>query len=144
MTDQEPAGPTRADRRKFGQFVSAAAREAGYDIDGQRSGGKKALAEAAGMGQTAVGRMLSGTSIPDPKYFEGLAAALKLDLPTLLLKSGLASERALAAVPRVRPTPEQAARDLGITSARGIQLFVTMAESILAQEPEKGSGRGAA
>ncbi|MFI0894861.1 XRE family transcriptional regulator [Streptomyces sp. NPDC020983] len=150
MTDKEkPAGPTQAER--FGQFAMAAAREAGYDVDSPRGGGRKAIAEASGMGQTAVGRMLAGQSVPDPKFFPGLATALRIDLRTLLIRSGLATEDMLPleSVPPTRPhlTAEAAARELGIHSERGIRLFESLVDGILAQEPkgdERSGRRGVA
>jgi transcriptional regulator with XRE-family HTH domain len=144
MTDAPDPGPTRAEQ--FGQFAIEAAREAGYDVDSPRGGGKKALAEAAGMSHASVSRMLAGQSIPDPKFFEPLAGALGIQLPTLLIRSGLASQQALggavpAPVSKPRLTIRRAAAELGIRSERGVQMFITMAEGILAQEPE-GDGEG--
>lgn len=143
MTDHEKPGPTRA--QAFGQFISEAAREAGYDIDGQRSGGRKALAEDAGMGQTAVGRMLSGQSVPDPRFFEPLARAVKIPLRRLLVEAGVVSEQALAAVSMASGRPltlaEEAER-LGIRNPGNVQLFVTMVENMRQQEGgPKGEGR---
>jgi transcriptional regulator with XRE-family HTH domain len=148
MTDKKKPGPTQAER--FGQFAMAAAREAGYDVDSPRGGGRKAIAEASGMGQTAVGRMLAGQSVPDPKFFPGLANALRIDLRTLLIRSGLATEEMLpirAPAPRPRLTPDRAAQELGIRSERGVKLFESLVEGILSQEPGSGEvdrGSGAA
>jgi transcriptional regulator with XRE-family HTH domain len=150
MTDKQRPGPTPAER--FGQFAMAAAREAGYDVDSPRGGGRKAIAEASGMGQTAVGRMLAGQSIPDPKFFPGLARAFRIDLRTLLIESGLAPEEMLPveAPPssaRPRLTPASAAQELGIRSERGVKLFENLVQGILEQEPTNGNddrGLGAA
>jgi transcriptional regulator with XRE-family HTH domain len=150
MTDEKMPGPTQAER--FGQFAMAAAREAGYDVDSPRGGGRKAIAEASGMGQTAVGRMLAGQSVPEPKFFPGLATALRIDLRTLLIRSGLATEEMLpvkapSSPVRQRLTPEVAARELGIRSERGVKLFESLVQGILAQEPANGDaarGSGAA
>ncbi|WP_329177858.1 helix-turn-helix domain-containing protein [Streptomyces sp. NBC_01477] len=150
MTDtKEPVPPTQAER--FGQFAMAAAREAGYDVDSPRGGGRKAIAERSGMGQTAVGRMLAGRAIPDPKFFPGLASALDIDLRTLLIRSGLAPEKMLPVIApppsRSKPTLDQLAREVGIYSERGTQLFKDLVNGILAQEPKesgKNPGSGAA
>jgi transcriptional regulator with XRE-family HTH domain len=148
MTDNERPKSTQAER--FGRFAMAAAREAGYDVDTPRGGGRKAIAEASGMGQTAVGRMLAGQSIPDPKFFPGLATALRIDLRTLLIRSGLAPEEMLpakSAPVRPRLTIEESARQLGIHSERGLQMYRTMVEGILTHEPERRdetTGKGAA
>lgn len=149
MTDQEKPGPTRAQR--FGHFIARAAREAGYDIDGQRSGGRKALAEASGMGQTAVGRMLAGQSVPNPRYFEPLADALGLPLEQVLIEAEVISEDALtsAAAATVNPgplTPKEAAARLGITMPTNVRLFIAMVENMQKEEdgPKGSSSRGAA
>jgi transcriptional regulator with XRE-family HTH domain len=144
MTDDEP-GPTRAEQ--FGRFTSEAARAAGYDIDSPRGGGKRDLAAAAGMSEASVSRMLAGKTIPDPKWFEPLANALGIKLATLLVESGLASKKALggsAPKPPLRPklTIRRAAHELGIESERGVQMFETMVNGILAQEPGRPSEDG--
>jgi transcriptional regulator with XRE-family HTH domain len=141
MTDHDGPGPTRAEQ--FGQYVAQAARDAGYDIDSPRGGGKKALAEATGISHASVSRMLAGQTIPDPRFFEPLAASLGLQLPQLLIRSGLASRQALSTVaspaPRPKLTIRRAAEELGIHSERGIQLFTTMVQGLLAQEPDDGA-----
>lgn len=149
MTDQEKPGPTRAQR--FGQFIAQAAREAGYDIDGQRSGGRKALAEAAGMGQTAVGRMLAGQSVPDPRYFEPLARAVHIPLRKILIEAGVVSADALGsaalAVADTGPlTVEAAAARLGIRKPANVRLFVALVENMRKEEddPKGDSRRGVA
>jgi hypothetical protein len=76
----------------FSEYVNQAARSAGYDLSGPRSGGKKALAQAAGMGQTAVGRMLAGVCLPDPYALPRLAAALSVPVEDLLRLVGLLPE----------------------------------------------------
>lgn len=139
MTQHQEGAPTRAET--FAAFIAQAAREAGYNIDGQRGGGRKRIAEATGMGQTAVGRMLAGQSIPDPRYLEPLAGAVRADLRQVLIEAGVISERALAAAAargadQGSLTASEAANRLGITIPRNVELFVTMVESMQSQESD--------
>jgi hypothetical protein len=76
----------------FSEYVNRSARAAGYDLSGPRSGGRKALAEAAGMGQTAVGRMLAGQCLPNPYVLPNLATALSVPVEDLLRLVGLLPE----------------------------------------------------
>lgn len=148
MTEND--GTTTDWPARFGRFVSRAAREAGYDIDSPRGGGKKALAEDAGMSQSSVSRMLAGLTIPDPRYFEPLAQAVHVDLRQVLVEAGVISEQALdaaaaAMADREPLTAEQAADRLGITIPTNVQLFVAMVENMQRQESRpKGRRRGAA
>lgn len=84
-------------RQRFGRLVADAARRTGkYDIDSPRGGGKAALARDAGMAESAVGRMLKGESLPDPKFFEAIAGAVDLDVRDLLIEAGLVSRESLS------------------------------------------------
>lgn len=74
---------------EFSEYVTKAARAAGYDIDSLRGGGKKALAEKAGMSHASVGRVLSGKTGISPAAIPGLAAALDVPVSSLLVASGL-------------------------------------------------------
>lgn len=141
-TDGDPA-PTRA--QKFGEYVSRAARLAGYDIDSPRGGGKKAIAEKAGMSHASVSRMLAGQTIPDPKFFESLADALNVKVGTMLVRAGVISESALtvqAPTPSREIDPREVARSLGITSPDKVEAFVAMARALA--EPEGHASRRSA
>lgn len=132
--------PQRLRTERFGQYVAAAAREAGYDIDSPRGGGKKALAERAGMSHASVSRMLSGINIPDPRFFASLARALNVPLWRLLTESGLVPEDA-DAPQRIHqlPTPtspHQAAAMLGIRNPKSVAIFEAMVNSLLDQEDD--------
>lgn len=148
MTYSDGPGPTPAE--KFGNFIAEAARAAGYDLDSQRGGGRVALARDTGMSPSSVGRMLAGLTLPTPRYFEPLAAAVRVPLRRLLIESGVISEDAIAAaaatVSSNEPlTAEQAAPRLGITIPANVQLFITMVESMQKQENDpKGRQRGVA
>ncbi|MEH0520535.1 helix-turn-helix transcriptional regulator [Streptomyces stelliscabiei] len=149
MATQENPAPTRA--QKFGEYAAAAARAAGYDIDSPRGGGKKALAERAGMSHASVSRMLSGQTIPDPAYLERLADALGVPLMELFVLSGIVSERASQTVrPSAEPdgalSLEAAARKFGIRSPDRVEMFKAMTKSLADQEgADEGvrAGKGA-
>ena len=84
----------------FFEYVQDAAREAGFDIDSPRGGGKKALAEVAGMSQSSVGRMLAGSTVPEAPQLSQLADALGVPRNELLNLAGIATdEKADAARP---------------------------------------------
>jgi transcriptional regulator with XRE-family HTH domain len=70
------------------EFVTNAARAAGYEIDLPRGGGRKALAEAAGMSHASVGRVLSGKTNISPEALPGLATALDVPISSLLVAAG--------------------------------------------------------
>jgi hypothetical protein len=144
-TDQDPA-PTRAQR--FGKYVSAAARAAGYDIDSPRGGGKKALSLHAGMSHASVSRMLAGLTIPDPSFFESLANALRVDVGKMLVEAGVLSEDSLTRWPTPPPgpvDPRDVARQLGITSPEKIEAFAQMAAALAESDesPRQSARRSA-
>lgn len=144
MTTEGDPAPTRA--QKFGEYVSDAARAAGYDIDSPRGGGKKALAEKAGMSHASVSRMLAGQTIPDPKFFESLADALNLNVGRMLVEAGVISERSLTRDERRPPQqidPREMARSLGITAPDKIEMFVAMAKVLVSEDQGEGARRSA-
>lgn len=98
---------------EFSEYVSNAARAAGYDIDSPRGGGKKALAEKAGMSQASVSRMLSGKTAIDSRFLPGIAEALTLPVEDLLRMVGL-----LELSPALAQQPVTAAVVRGLRSAR--------------------------
>lgn len=75
---------------EFSEYVSKAARAAGYDIDSPRGGGKTAIASATGMSQSAVGRMLSGVTTPSVRSLGSLATTLGVPFEEMLNRSGVA------------------------------------------------------
>lgn len=145
MTSDHGEPPTRSER--FGEYAAAAARAAGYDIDSPRGGGKKALAEAAGMSHASVSRMLAGQTIPDPKFFSTLAKALGVPMWNLLIHSGLVpDEEEIPRNPVHKPaTLAEVAASIGLKDPRSVALFEGMVKSLLAQETDEGdSSEGAA
>lgn len=141
---------TRAQR--FAEYIRPAVVAAGYDIDSPRGGGKKELAEAVGMSQSSIGRMLAGQTLPDPVHLERLAEVLGIPLMELLVRSGIVSKKTSRAVepaprtPDTPLTPEAAAPLLGIRSPDRVQMFTAMTRALAAQEKaDEGAhaGRGA-
>jgi transcriptional regulator with XRE-family HTH domain len=125
--------------QRFAEYMRRAVSEAGYDIESQRGGGRKALARDAEMSQSSVGRMLAGQTMPDPSSLERLARVLGLPLTELLVQSGLVSPTAMPAAadsPVVEPrlTPSEAALRLGITTPARIAMFESLVEHLLEQE----------
>lgn len=125
------------------RYIREAAGRAGYDIDSPRGGGKKAIAKAAGMSPSSVGRMLAGQTIPSPPQLEKLADVLGVPLIDLLVLSGVVSERAKgnvgagAAPQPATPKPltiEEAATALGIRSPDRVRMFKAMASTLIEQE----------
>ncbi|MFF4369685.1 XRE family transcriptional regulator [Streptomyces sp. NPDC001594] len=108
-------------RARFGRLVTEAAIRAGYDLD--KRGTKAVLARDMGMTETAVGRMLSGQTLPDPWAYERIAQVVHLELRDLLIESGIASPEALSTPSQTGATgvgsdsitPEDAADALGLT-----------------------------
>lgn len=122
---------SRAER--FAGYIREAVRAAGYDIDGPRAGGKKALAEATGMSPTSIGRMLSGQTLPDPANLERISQALHIPLTELLVRTGLVSDRARVDRERTESvdlTPTEAARRLGIRDPDKVRIFAAMVETL--------------
>jgi transcriptional regulator with XRE-family HTH domain len=76
----------------FFEYVRTAAREAGFDIDSPRGGGKKALAEQVDMSSASVGRMLAGQTIPEASRLPVLADVLGLSRDRLLNLAGIATD----------------------------------------------------
>lgn len=114
--------PTRAQR--FAAVVGPAAERAGYTGFGARA----RLARDTGMGESSVGRMLSGKVLPDARFLHPLAIAVELPLATLLVESGIVPEDALTETGqsqvRSQITPEAAVDKWGITDPDDRQLVL--------------------
>lgn len=121
----------------FAAYIRGAASITGYDLTSPRSGGKKALADATGMSQSSVGRMLAGQTIPDARFFEPLARALHLPVGRLFELSGIAPEGSLTSPQDAEPrplTPHEAAAQLDIRDPRNVALFVALTTVLQEQE----------
>ncbi|WP_431784932.1 helix-turn-helix domain-containing protein [Streptomyces chumphonensis] len=123
---------------RFGRYILQAAREAGYDVDSQRGGGRKALADAVGIHSSNIGRMLDGKSIPDVRHFERLAAAVRRPLRELFVEAEIISATSLTEPDTSRVasfTPERAADELGIYDPDDRALFLGMAARLRPTDP---------
>ncbi|MFE2243874.1 helix-turn-helix domain-containing protein [Streptomyces virginiae] len=133
---------------RFAEYIRQAVREAGYDIDSPRGGGKTMLARRTGMSSSSVGRMLAGKTMPDPAVLERLADALDMPLAELLVRSGLVSS------PTVLPggselaggedpiSPAEAARRLGIRTPARVAMFESMVAHLVREEEKESHLRG--
>lgn len=97
---------------RFATWLADAMRAAGLDIDRQRGGGRKALADTLGVSPSTVARWLNGTSEPEPAMYEPLAAALDVNAATMLVETGILSANSLSQLQRsgVRSQPTTAAQ----------------------------------
>ncbi|WP_124273543.1 helix-turn-helix transcriptional regulator [Streptomyces sp. ADI96-15] len=124
METNHPDATSTAER--FGRLITNLAIEAGYNLD-SGGGGRSALARDIGMSPSAVGRMLSGKTLPMPHQLETIARVVHTDVRTLLVTAGVISDRSwpgetnadvLSASQQSQPaslSPEAAADAWGIT-----------------------------
>ncbi|WP_019548514.1 helix-turn-helix domain-containing protein [Streptomyces sulphureus] len=130
--------------KRFGELITRLAIEAGYNLD-SGGGGRSALARDTGMSASAIGRMLSGRSLPMPSQLESIARAVRTDVRTLLVTAGVISEHSwphatkpdVLSVTQQSPSlsPEAAADAWGITNP-GIRsmLLASIEQAIRLQE----------
>lgn len=119
----------------FGQRIVEAARAAGFDIDSPRGGGKKALADAAGMTQSSVSRMLAGQAMPDAYRLEALADAVNMPVEELLILHGIISpETNLREAPRKNPTVPELAEMWGITDPHRVKFLGALVDFLLEEQ----------
>lgn len=139
MTD---VTPTLAQR--FAAVVAPAAERAGYTGHGR----KARLARATGMTESSVGRMLNGQAIPEPRFFEALAAALGLHPAVLFVECGLMSRESLQSLSETGRsqvgsdlTPEEAADGLGIQDEVGRLMFFATIDRLTRHEDDQPAER---
>lgn len=155
MDTENPAGDRAAYAKRFGALVSQLAVEAGYDLT-PGTGGRLALARATGMSESAVGRMLSGLTLPMPTQFEKIAKVLQTDVRNLLVAAGVISREAWpeGVIPDVRSassqsplSPEAYADSWGITDPMLRQTMISNIETAIrlqrAQDTEQSATSGA-
>ncbi|MFJ1865481.1 helix-turn-helix domain-containing protein [Streptomyces sp. NPDC088097] len=140
-------------RQRFGRLIASAARTTGrYDLDSH--GGKAALARAAGLSESTMGRVLRGESIPDPRFFEPLAAAVDLDVRDLLVEAGIISPESLSTPSQTRAsgvgsktiTLDEAANALGIHDPVAREMLAATVERLrrIQDAADESDGGGAA
>lgn len=108
------------------------------------------------MSASAVGRMLRGETLPDPRQFEAIAGALDLDVRDLLVEAEIVSPESLSPPSQPRAsgvgsdsiTLDQAANALGITDPVAIDMLAATVERLRriqdTQESDDGGGAAAA
>lgn len=136
MTD---ATPTPA--RRFADTVVPAAERAGYTGHGARA----RFARDTGMTESSVSRMWSGSALPDPRFYEPIAKAVRMPVRTLLVEAEIISEPSLTESTRSRVvslTPEQAATELGFTSPVDRELFLGMVARLRERHPTDAPDNG--
>lgn len=108
----------------------------GYDLSGQRSGGRSAFAEDSGISLSTVMRLLKGEIPTDIRILRTLAEAIREPYAEVLVRAGVLTSEELAAVqrptapPGERITPDQAADELGITDPTERRLFLNMTDTL--------------
>lgn len=118
---------------QFSDFVRAHASNAGYDLSGPRSGGRKALANDTGMSHASVCRMLNGQTIPEALFFESLAEAIGVHVGHLFELAGIVSPGVLtsSAPPKPQPlTVRKAAARLGIHDPLRVALLQAITDTL--------------
>src|ERR1044072_7098023 len=123
---------------RFGRYVKEAARAAGYDVDSPRGGGRKELAEAAGMSAASVSRTLNGLTIPERSFFRPLAEALEVSTEDLLRAAGVHTGEPRETHER-QVTPAEAARRLGIRAPENVAAFEVLVTALLSAERQAPS-----
>lgn len=103
----------------FFEYVREATRAAGYNIDSPRGGGRKALAEATGMSQASVSRMLAGSTVPDARFLEPIAAVLNVPVTDLLHRAGIVSNERASAERKLDVSSTVSANVRSLRRARG-------------------------
>lgn len=95
-----------------------------YDVrPGKRTGGRKRLAEDAGMDIGQLSRLLSGERMPDTRFLAGLAQALGTTVDKLLSDSDnyppqTAPRKQRKSVGSPSITPDEVAKSWGVDPAR--------------------------
>lgn len=135
--DMTDATPTRA--RRFAAIVVPAAETAGYT----GHGAKARFARDTGMTESSVTRLWQGTALPEARFYEAIAAAISVDVRTLLVEGGVLSPESLQSLSETERsqvgsslTPEEAADRLGIKDEVGRQMFIATIERLKRLEDE--------
>ncbi|MFD8820846.1 multiprotein-bridging factor 1 family protein [Streptomyces sp. NPDC059605] len=129
---------------RFGRFLAEAATNAGYDVR-PRAGGRKQLAEAAGISASAISRTLDGKTLPRPAQMESLAKAVGVDVLEMLVRGNVissenrneATERPVASASL---TPEEAVDAWGITNPLVRKMLIGQIEQAIRLQEESETG----
>lgn len=107
----------------------------GYDLSGERSGGKGRVAAASGISPSSIGRLLRGVPVSDIDVYRRLATWLDHPLGDILVRAGKLSPADLTAPPvDAEITPERMADSLGFRGRRR-ELFLLNVDAILHRTP---------
>jgi hypothetical protein len=126
----------------FAEWLHAELVRRGYDLSGQRSGGKGNFSRDSNISRPTISRMLDpdGRTITDINILTQLAQFLRHPLGDILVRAGVIDRSELRAVQDPQPgarriTPQEAAAALGIVDEQAKRLFVSMAETLQRQPP---------
>ncbi|WP_158719360.1 helix-turn-helix domain-containing protein [Streptomyces sp. NBRC 110035] len=116
--------------KAFGRYVASKAGARGYVLSGD---GKAKLAEAAGMSEADITKILNGEYEIQPDPLKPLATALDVPQKELLRMAGVLEGR--ATLPQDRPlTVQLAAQRLGIKSPKNVEFFQILVTALLDAE----------
>lgn len=124
--------------KRFGDWLKAAMRRAGLDVDTQMGGGRAALADAVGVSRSTVKRWLDGDSLPEATKFEAISRTLGVPVPAMLVESGLVSVKAIGMTPQPEPRAETALEALGVTSPADQELILGMIRRLQQRDELRG------
>jgi transcriptional regulator with XRE-family HTH domain len=101
------------------------------DVDSQLGGGRAALADAAGVSRSTVGRWLDGTTLPRVEQLRVIAAAVGAPLSEMLAAIGVAED--IVGDAPVRPlTREEVVAELGVTDPADQAVILAMVDRLKA------------
>lgn len=121
-------------RQRFGRIVADAAQRTGKYED---RGGQVLLAQETGMSPSAVGRMLRGETLPDPRHFEAIARALGLNVRDLLVEAEIVSPESLSTPSQTRATGVGSHSITLDEAANALGIFDPVARDMLAATVER-------
>lgn len=111
----------------------------GYNVAGQRSGGRGAFAAKAGISTATMSRIMNGTGTVDINTLQRVADTLDVRLSVVLVEAGVLDPDELGAAqrPQGHMTADEAADELGITDPTARQVFRGVVDSL---KPGNGAG----
>ena len=129
----ESAKTDRERDREFGRWLFAELERRGYDMS-RKGGGRTKFAADSGVSPSTIARAVRGDGIRDVPILTLIAEALGIRVSTILVRAGVLTEEDLHGVnhpERRRPiTPEEAARELGISEPSAVEAFVAMTRAL--------------